>query len=391
MNPLIALFAIGAAFSLSAEEFDITQFGATPDDATDDTLAIRAALEACGKAGGGTVVVPKGLFIVSRQKSETPILSIPSKTTVRGEGNDSVLKFDAKANQSNFWRMLGSSEDCADITIRDLHLDGANTHASYVKGKTPEQNHGISFYRKGGRIERVTVQDCLIENFSGDCVSFSQGCRGFVIRNITLRNFIRQGVQMGGGNGDGGHLVTGCRDLEHTIKPGGSTIHVEHAEGGKGFQIIGNQCRNSMLVGGGAEDLVVRDNDVIGRILGNSIKNGVFENNRLDGRGTLPLMQFGYADGLILRGNTVRSTEAAIGIYVCGTSRYNPAPSRNVTIEANKLNLPGQPILLNGVRGCTVRGNQITNSKAKESVELKRSEQVVVETVPGETAVKSLK
>ena len=145
-----------AAASFGAD-FDITRFGATPDDATDDTLAIRATLEACGKAGGGTVIVPKGVFIVSRRKSETPILSIPSKTVVHGIGTESTLKFDAKVNASNFWRMLGSTEDGADITIRDLHLDGANTHASYIKGKTPEQNHGVFFYRKGGRIERVTI------------------------------------------------------------------------------------------------------------------------------------------------------------------------------------------------------------------------------------------
>lgn len=375
MHRLVLLLLATASF---AADFDITQFGATPDDATDDTLAIRAALEACGKAGGGTVSVPKGVFIVSRQKSETPILSISSKTTVRGIGTESTLKFDAKVNDSNFWRMLGSTEDGADITIRDLHLDGANTHASYVKGKTPEQNHGIFFYRKGGRIERVTVENCLIENFTGDCVSFSQGCRDFTIRNVTVRNFIRQGIQMGGGKGDGGHLVTGCRDLEHSITPGGSTIHVEHAEGGKGFRIEKNVCRSNLLAGGGAEDLIVRDNDVTGRIEGNSIKNGVFENNRLNGRGKRALMQFGYADGLVIRGNTIRCTDDTVGIYVWGTSRYNPAPSKRIVIENNTLDLPGQPISLNGVEGGTVKGNKITSSKAKEMVEVKRATEINV-------------
>lgn len=374
---LVLLSTLLATASFAAD-FDITQFGATPDDATDDTLAIRAALEACGKAGGGTVSVPKGVFIVSRQKSETPILSIPSKTTVRGIGTESTLKFDAKVNDSNFWRMLGSTEDGADITISDLHLDGANTHASYVKGKTPEQNHGIFFYRKGGRIERVTVENCLIENFTGDCVSFSQGCRDFTIRNVTVRNFIRQGIQMGGGKGDGGHLVTGCRDLAHSITPGGSTIHVEHAEGGKGFRIEKNVCRSNLLAGGGAEDLIVRDNDVTGRIEGNSIKNGVFENNRLNGRGKRALMQFGYADGLVIRGNTIRCTDDTMGIYVWGTSRYNPAPSKRIVIENNTLDLPGQPISLNGVEGGTVKANKITSSKAKEMVEMKRATEINV-------------
>jgi hypothetical protein len=80
----LLIIALGLALPLAAAEFDITKFGATPDDAGDDTLAIRAAMSACAAAGGGDVIVPKGVFIVSRQKSETPILSIPSKTTVRG-------------------------------------------------------------------------------------------------------------------------------------------------------------------------------------------------------------------------------------------------------------------------------------------------------------------
>lgn len=384
LRPSCSVFASLAvvlltAVRLHAADFDITKFGATPDDSTDDTLAIRATLEACGKAGGGTVIVPKGVFIVSRQKSETPILSIPSRTTVRGAGNGSTLKFDAKVNDSNFWRMLGSTTACADITLRALHFDGANTHPAYLPGKTPEQNHGIFFYCKDGSVERVSVEDCFLENFSGDCVSFSQGCRGFTIRNVTVRNFLRQGIQIGGGKGDGGHLVTNCRDLEHTIKPGGTTIHVEHAEGGKGFRIEKNVCRKALLVCGGAEDLVVRDNDVTGRIEGNSIINGVFENNRLSGQGKQALMQFGYANGLVIRGNTIRATEDAVGIYVWGTSRYNPAPSKNITIERNTLDLPGQPISLNGVHGALVRGNTINGSKAKNAVETKRCESVTVE------------
>ncbi|MEV0290768.1 glycoside hydrolase family 28 protein [Kribbella sp. NPDC050820] len=42
--------------------FDITTFGAVGDDATDCTAAIRAAIEACHRSGGGHVVVPAGDF-----------------------------------------------------------------------------------------------------------------------------------------------------------------------------------------------------------------------------------------------------------------------------------------------------------------------------------------
>ncbi|QDU37520.1 Pectate lyase superfamily protein [Maioricimonas rarisocia] len=379
---LVAAFLVFviAAANAGAAEFDITDYGASADDDGDDTGAINAALQACGEAGGGTVIVPAGTFLVSRQGSESPILEIPSNTTVRGAGDGSILKFAAGVNDSNFWRMIGASQDCHDITIRDLHLDGSNTHQRYVKGETPEQNHGIFFYNRGGRIENVTIRDCLVENFSGDCVSFSQGCRGFTVRNVRVRNFIRQGIQMGGGKGDGGHYVTGCRDLPHTVEPGGSTIHVEHAEGASDFRIIGNECRHHLLAGGGADRLVVEDNDVQGRIEGNSIRNGRFENNRLQA-GDLgrTLMQFGYADGLVIRGNRIAGDNAkATGIYVWGASRYNATPSRNITIEENVFELKGQPVLLNGVEGAKVSGNVIRGSKSDSVVVERRTENVTV-------------
>jgi len=48
--------------SFPARDFPVTDFGAVGDGRTDATEAIRAAIEACRKAGGGRVVVPKGEF-----------------------------------------------------------------------------------------------------------------------------------------------------------------------------------------------------------------------------------------------------------------------------------------------------------------------------------------
>ena len=44
-------------------DFAITKFGAVGDGKTDCTAAIRNAIEACAKAGGGRVVVPAGTFL----------------------------------------------------------------------------------------------------------------------------------------------------------------------------------------------------------------------------------------------------------------------------------------------------------------------------------------
>ncbi len=221
--------------ALPAGEFEITRFGATADDQTDDTAAIEAALAACAQADGGTVVVPAGTFMLSRRNNESPILEVPPNTTIRGEGAASTLKFAAEVNQSNFWRMIGAPVDRGtnNVVIRDLHLDGSNTHPKYVKGETPEHNAGLWFYNKDHVIENVIVQNVFAENFSGDCMAFSYNCRGISLRDCTLRNFIRQGIQLGGSSGSRDYLVTGCRDLEHSVQPGGSTIHVEHARADK--------------------------------------------------------------------------------------------------------------------------------------------------------------
>lgn len=46
-----------------AREFSVVDYGAKGDGVTTNTAAFRAAVEACAKAGGGTVVIPKGEYL----------------------------------------------------------------------------------------------------------------------------------------------------------------------------------------------------------------------------------------------------------------------------------------------------------------------------------------
>lgn len=382
MKRILLTASLLLAACLAHAEFDITKFGATANDDTDDTAAIGAAVKACSEAGGGTVFVPAGTFIVARQASEDPIIAIPSNITLRGEGAASVLKFSERANQSNFWRMIGSPKGgCRNVTIRDLHLDGANTFPKYEKGKTPEQNHGIFLYSTDGVIENVTVRDMLIENFCGDCVAVGRGCRSITVRDVSTRNFIRQGIQLGGDAHARDYLVTGCQDLEHSIQPGGSSIHVEHAQGLKNVIITGNRCRRSLLAGG-VTNLTLTDNIVEGRIEGNGNTNSIVRGNTVTGYAGAKshLMRFGFADGIIVKDNILVATEGAQdGLYVWGTSSYNPAPSRQAMITGNLFRIQGgQPIQLNGVKGGLVRDNLVEGAEPAAVVKLQRTEGVDV-------------
>ena len=65
--------------------FNVKSFGAAGDDTADDTQAIRAALEAAEKNGGGIVYFPWGTYRL------TDWIRIPKKTVLRGVERDATI------------------------------------------------------------------------------------------------------------------------------------------------------------------------------------------------------------------------------------------------------------------------------------------------------------
>ena len=378
---LIALLGI-LAMPVSATEFDVVDFGATPDDSIDDTSSIKDALAACREAGGGEVLIPAGTFILSRRGTETPILEVSSNTTLRGVGTASTLKFDSRVNEmgGNFWRMIGApvATGCSNVTIRDLHLDGSNNYPRYVKGETPEHNAGLWFYNRNHLVENINVENVFAENFSGDCMAFSRNCRSVSVRNCTLRNFLRQGIQLGGSERARDYLVSGCRDLKNTVRPGGSTIHVEHARGLRNVIIENNQCRNSILAGG-VDGMIIRGNTIEGRLVGNGNTNLIIQNNIVRATGKNAAVSFGYTKGLLFCGNIVRGgKKAKVGIYVWGNSKYNAQPGERVTIANNQISSKEFAIHLNGTQNVHIHGNIL---KAGQSLKQSRTRDLKTDLV----------
>src|SRR3954469_4341722 len=69
--------------------FNITEFGANGDGKTSNTKAFASAIEACAKAGGGTVVVPEGTFF-------TGPIDLVSNMELRVEAGATILFSDNK-------------------------------------------------------------------------------------------------------------------------------------------------------------------------------------------------------------------------------------------------------------------------------------------------------
>jgi polygalacturonase len=67
-----------------AREFDIANFGAIGDNRSDCTSAFAKAIAACNKAGGGTVIVPKGDFLTGTVRLKSNVrLYLSGGATVR--------------------------------------------------------------------------------------------------------------------------------------------------------------------------------------------------------------------------------------------------------------------------------------------------------------------
>ncbi len=67
-----------------ARDFRITAHGARGDGKTDNTLAIQKAIAACAKAGGGRVVVPRGVFLTGAVQLKSKVnLHLESGATLK--------------------------------------------------------------------------------------------------------------------------------------------------------------------------------------------------------------------------------------------------------------------------------------------------------------------
>jgi hypothetical protein len=104
--PLFTALLLAPLAALHAAEpkvFDITAYGAKSDGQTLNTAAIQKAIDACHASGGGTVLVPRGVFVSGS-------LRLKSKVTLRVE-KDAILR---------------GSPDIADYTVEtaELHWGG---------------------------------------------------------------------------------------------------------------------------------------------------------------------------------------------------------------------------------------------------------------------------
>lgn len=84
---LVFIFFLLAGYSF-AQDYNIQDFGAIGDSKTVNTGNMQKALDACNKAGGGTVVVPAGVYIIGTVHLKSNVhLYLQSGAILRGSAN----------------------------------------------------------------------------------------------------------------------------------------------------------------------------------------------------------------------------------------------------------------------------------------------------------------
>jgi hypothetical protein len=147
--------------------FDVRKYGATPNDATDDTVAFTAMFDAIEAAGGGTAYIPNGTYMVeaiTTEAGETDYgIHIPSNCEVRFDPNV-VIQAIGNAGNAPYSILVASEE-----TNIVIHGNGATLYGdAETAGKTLDP---VTTAGTGLRIEGCTdvwVYDLTVTQVWGD-------------------------------------------------------------------------------------------------------------------------------------------------------------------------------------------------------------------------------
>lgn len=161
---------------------DIRDFGAAVDGTTDDTQAVRDAIDAVGE--GGTVYFPTGTALVSADdKTEEGAKAIevrgddlPDGVTFRGDGEESVVRLDGGHVDNHGLFAWKPEEGISGHAVRDLTFDG-NRREQPADPENDKNglNLTVGEAASGDATVDITFRDVRSVDANTECFTFLQG------------------------------------------------------------------------------------------------------------------------------------------------------------------------------------------------------------------------
>lgn len=186
----ILIMLLVAVLQLAAREYNVREFGAKGDFVSNDRNAIQAAIDACHKEGGGTVVVPAGRYL-------SGALILRSHITLRLDAGATIYASkkpeDYQVIAENVPRKtLLSATDAEDIAIVGKGvLNGQAPEDFGKRWGAPEDNRfrtGVILFTN---CKNLTFRDFTIL-YSDSWTMHLRRCDGVDIDAITILNNVRR-------------------------------------------------------------------------------------------------------------------------------------------------------------------------------------------------------
>jgi len=347
----LTLLACGPLLAASAPaQFNVRTYGAVGDNKTKDTAAFQKALDACGTAGGGEVVVPAGNYLIGS-------IELHSNTTLRLEKDVFIVE----------------SSDVDDFPLIAGRFEGANTQVHRGLIYANKANH-IAIVGPGGfsaasalgplrnprapvGIEVVSCNDVTLDGFSYQydapvrtdiwCIH-PMFCTNVMVKNLYLRS---QGT-----NGDG-------LDVDSCSKV--TVQNCDISAGDDAISLKSGRGMEAVREGKPTEDVVIKDsklasvhfaalgigteisggvrNVTISNCTISGVQNAIFIKSR-DGRG-------GFMENITCDNLTVEASPTFVGIDLMSKGIQAAEPVTGDVEQWTKVsNLTFKNIKVNNVR-----------------------------------------
>ena len=321
--------------------FDVREFGALGDGSADDAEALQAAIDAAVSAGGGSVVMPPGVYRLTRT------ITLGDGVDLSGFGSVSILKPDFPLPRNrvidNDW-LSGNSN----ISLRNFKLDrsGANVQ------------HGVLL----NGVNNLLIDGVEVAGYpstTSGCISISGvgQNRRLISRNLRVVNCIFADTANFGlhfGFVDGGVMANNT-----ALNAGREVFGVEPDPGVSATNVVisGNTILGTAAVNGTETGLIIVTTTSGGTVDGVTVTGNVLRQPSPSGTSNPGIHVLG-ATAVNLTGNVVHDMDGP-GIQITSAS--------GVVVAANTINncgrkgdLPG--IKLDNASHCSVTANYVYGS-----------------------------
>jgi len=320
----------------SGVAFNVKEYGAAGDGATNDATALQAAIDAAG-VSGGVVFFPAGAYRVN----STLVIDDTAPIILRGIGDESIISYGASTHMLRLKnaahavehlqiRAASTFTDGRGIIIESTATDTAvryckfvNTPASAVEVQQGNVGTVIAYNRINAagygsgvnapftaHIRAADVQDCQVignrlSNGTAKGIDFGQATSGNTrirVEGNNISNFSNIGIGVGGSFGAriANNAIQDCQDNGIDLNALSGISHY-------GTTCIGNfidNCKDGIFFGHEAQESTLQ---------GNTLSNCTRGIRVWDG-----------ATHVVINGNVINATSSGPGILVHSNSSGRP-------------------------------------------------------------------